>query len=341
MKFPAQYLITALAVSQSSAQLISFCTEENCETCPDSITTAGTDVVDDCVIYDTETVFGGQGFEDPGGEFLYEAFAKYSEPCGGDPGALMIRSPAVLTDGHCGNLVHYSNDAGCAATPIDLKETFMVQFCCGSGPCEVAGVPANRRRSLQHQRAASGATGGLYLSYENGTMIEPLVVGKPQQQQQQQETKKTKKTKRSCKDGYEEGSYSASGDWYLASFNSIAISDAVPASPTERTIHITWEHTFETSTSFSLTVGDPFGVISASVGFEFSDSTSTGVQYDFPVPPNQSGIIYFTPVFKCTRGTIKTCDGETLPEGESCTPYKNGGGQQEGEYTLVGVGRSS
>lgn len=119
------YFVVALAASPFvMSQAITFCKDEDCVDCPSAITTAGEDVKTDCVIYDTQTVFGGQGFEELDGEFLYGAYASYTEPCGGEPGALMIRSPAQLSDLYCGDLARYSTDAGCGSAQVQLQETF-------------------------------------------------------------------------------------------------------------------------------------------------------------------------------------------------------------------------
>lgn len=182
------------------------------------------------------------------------------------------------------------------------------------------------RRSLG-ERVPSGPTGGLYLSYPNGTLIEPLAVGKSK-------TQSDTKVKRDCTNGWENDSYKPNGDWYIATFETQMVTGQVPPDVEDRVITITYDQTVETSTHFDVTIGDPFGVISIGAGFEFSTSTSMGYQVEVSVPANQSGYVGFTPAYKCTRGTITKCGGEVQPEEESCTPFVTNGVVQ-GDHLLV------
>lgn len=198
----------------------------------------------------------------------------------------------------------------------------MVQFCCGADDCTDAGVPF-QRRSLG-QRAGAGASGGLYLTYPNGTVIEPLVTGKP---------KRSAPTMKRC-DGYKDDSYVAAGDWYVRTFNTQKISNTFPAEEEERDVVITYAQSATTSTSFDVTVGDPLGIISASVGFEFSNTQTDSLAYTFTIPADESGYVGFTPAYQCTTGTLTDCNGVVTPEGESCTPWVINGVLQ-GDYLLV------
>ncbi|KAI1273892.1 hypothetical protein F5Y07DRAFT_411098 [Xylaria sp. FL0933] len=310
-----------------NAQVINFCKDDACGDCPSGLTTAGSDVKGDCVIYDTKTVFGGQGFEELDNPYLFEAYAKYYDACGGLPGALMIRSPATLTHEYCGDLVKYSTEPQCGASKVELQETFMVQFCCGSGDCEAAGVPWGRRRSLGN-RTPGGPTEGQYLSFANGTTIEPLVVGRPSASPKNQKRKE-------CQHGWLANSFVPDGDSYLATFETQAISAVLVNDQDEpTTLHKMYDQSVTTTTGFDVSIGDPFGIISVGASFEFSSSNSSGVQYDIVVPAHESGFAGFTPVYKCIKGTIKTCEGEEQPESESCTPHVVSGTVQ-GDIRLV------
>ena len=118
-----QNFITFLStIPLIKAQAVGFCTDDKCATCklsfysvlyitdsisgPSSITTAGTGYPE-CVIYDTETVFAGQGFEVGEGNIHYKVHGNFPDP--GPNCNLMIRSPASLTTNGCGNLIQQTN----------------------------------------------------------------------------------------------------------------------------------------------------------------------------------------------------------------------------------------
>jgi hypothetical protein len=53
---------------------------------------------------------------------------------------IIIMSPvkAQVSGANCGDIVVAATHAGCY--PSLIKDTFMIQFCCGSGDCGLAGV---------------------------------------------------------------------------------------------------------------------------------------------------------------------------------------------------------
>lgn len=76
-----------------------------------------------CVIYETETVFGGQGFKEGTGLIKYLAHGDFQDPCGGQPGSFIVRSPARMTDIGCGDTIFSTTDAQCSVE-LALEETF-------------------------------------------------------------------------------------------------------------------------------------------------------------------------------------------------------------------------
>lgn len=117
-------LFSALVVVNS--QDISFCTEEDCADCPTSLATAGTGYPSS-VIYETETVFGGQGFNEGTGLIKYLAHGDFQDPCGGQPGSFIVRSPARMTDVGCGDTIFSTTDAQ-FSVELALEETFSKLF---------------------------------------------------------------------------------------------------------------------------------------------------------------------------------------------------------------------
>lgn len=113
------------------------------------------------------------------------------------------------------------------------------------------------------------------------------------------------------------------------------ISSTVGPFEEDAEIQATYDQTIEVSTTFELSVGDPLGIITASVGVTFARSETKGLSYTFTVPAGVVGRIGFTPVFVCTTGTLTDCDGNVSDETETCAPFKSSGGAVQGDYTLV------
>jgi hypothetical protein len=137
---------------------------------------------------------------------------------------------------------------------------------------------------------------------------------------------------RGC-DGYQDP-YEANGEAYLTTKDTQIVSASVAATEEERTISITYDQSVSKTTGFSLSVGDPFGIVSASTNIEFTNEERKGFTVDVPVPAGVSGRVGFTPVYRCTKGTLGTCDGGRTVEQESCTPYVQNGVVQ-GDYQIV------
>ncbi|KAI1267908.1 hypothetical protein F5Y18DRAFT_415458 [Xylariaceae sp. FL1019] len=172
----AALLFLTYRIAHASDPFI-FCTDNECDDCPVHLTDLGTGYPD-CVIYSTEDVFGGQddfeGSENGG----YSPFLSVPQP---DPGCeIIIKSPAGLDVEGCGYSIGSYSHAACSHVEIDT--TFMVQFCCGSGDCTAATGSRSLQRSArfndEYLVSRSGGGGSLYLSYPNGTMIQPAQVGK-------------------------------------------------------------------------------------------------------------------------------------------------------------------
>ncbi|KAL4870684.1 hypothetical protein BDV12DRAFT_48417 [Aspergillus spectabilis] len=93
------------------------------------------------------------------------------------------------------------------------------------------------------------------------------------------------------------------------------------------------------SSSFSVSVGDPYGIASASTGITFEESTSTALSYTFQVLEGQSGYVAWTPLVTCVDGTLSGCDGAADESGRLCTPKKDSDGKVIGQYNFVSTSR--
>jgi hypothetical protein len=93
-----------------------------------------------------------------------------------------------------------------------------------------------------------------------------------------------------------------------------------------------------TSTS-GASVGDPFGIISASTEFSFKESASQSTSYEFAPENGTCGSIHWTPFFNCIQGTISggcECGDQS---GEACTAKRvddaNPKSEIDGAYSFV------
>lgn len=261
-----------------------------------------------------------------------------AEHSGDQNGAIFIRSPASLTSNGCGNLIVSQTDTGCLRSGIQLQETFMVQYCCGVTECASLGAPVDSRRAMSiggHASranaiaAASGGGRGLYLTFKNGTVIPPKEVGLPPNAKRLASVQQ----RQEC-NGYQQGSYKPNGDIYFTTFDTQILTATLGPFAEPYSYELEYSQTVEVRTGFSLSVGDPLGIISASVNVEFATSRTEGVKATIQFAPGVTGRIGFTPVYICTKGTLTNCDGSTTPEAESCTAYKLNG-EVQGDYSIV------
>ncbi|KAL5340180.1 hypothetical protein BJX70DRAFT_396954 [Aspergillus crustosus] len=93
------------------------------------------------------------------------------------------------------------------------------------------------------------------------------------------------------------------------------------------------------TTTFSSSAGDPYGVISVEVGFEFEESVETSLTYVFEVLEGQVGYIGWSPTMSCVRGTLTGCGDAGDQTGQACTPKKDSSGEVIGQYDFVTTSR--
>lgn len=106
----------------TAGQAVSWCKEEGCDDCPSSLTSSGPGYPE-CVVYDSKTVFGGQGFKEGTGAVDFLVWGNFADPCGGQPGSYMVRSPASLTTEGCGDLIYHTENAECS-NQLRIEDTF-------------------------------------------------------------------------------------------------------------------------------------------------------------------------------------------------------------------------
>ncbi|KAL8864304.1 MAG: hypothetical protein Q9174_007399, partial [Haloplaca sp. 1 TL-2023] len=123
-------------------------------------------------VYNTEDVLDVGEFEaaEGGGTSVFMDIFEPDKGC-----AVVVRSPASTDEVGCGYIVGSFRNAVC--TSIALKETFIVQHCCGSAECEDAGAGAKMIRGLDYKRDVP--TNDQQVKKKDGTIVQPAQVGEP------------------------------------------------------------------------------------------------------------------------------------------------------------------
>lgn len=133
--------------------------------------------------------------------------------------------------------------------------------------------------------------------------------------------------KRAC-DTYTE----TRGQYTKSAGTSERVSGEICGSTTE--VMITNEKSVSRSTTFGASVGDPFGIVSASIDFTTEESASQSYTYTFSPAEGQCGFVSWTAELLCTEGTITGCEGGDQT-GEVCTARRINDNQLAGVYSFV------
>lgn len=140
-------------------------------------------------------------------------------------------------------------------------------------------------------------------------------------------------------DGYKAGSYIADGDFYLKTLGTQVVTQTIGPFTRDRDYPFTYDQqSVSRFTSFDISLGDPFEIISLSVGVHFEDSETKNVTATTVVPAGQEGAVGFTPYYQCSTGTLESCQGVRTNLSESCRPFLSPSGVMQGEYGLIQFG---
>ncbi|THY95088.1 hypothetical protein D6C92_04571 [Aureobasidium pullulans] len=308
-------IMALIGVVNAQYPPFSLCTAGGCDDCPQTVTSGGTGYPQ-CVVYDSATVFasGNLAAAETGGYTIFFDIAQPNEGC-----TTIVKSPADTQVQACGTTIGTFKNAAC--TSLNIKETFMVQFCCGQGDCAAAGVsaPPGDKRDLVY-RVPSAEAGGLsaaMLMYQNGTIIPPAKAGPMPAS--------------SRLDRRDDCSYTADGQAYTRpADNTQLVTKKSLTGPAD--VEISTSRTQEWSTSISAGV-NILEIVSSSVSFEFSESVTDSTSFTFPIPSGQTGRVGFTANLRCTKGTISCSDGSSY-YGETCSPIKTDG-ELDGTYAVI------
>ncbi|KAF2718949.1 hypothetical protein K431DRAFT_305544 [Polychaeton citri CBS 116435] len=324
---------------------LGLCTGAGCEYCPNKLTTAGKGYPT-CVVYDRDTTLGG--FQDQ-----YKLVADTREvwfdiPLDPNPQCkTIVRSPAGNDQENCGYPVVANRGGVCFKA--EIKPSFMIQFCCGTGDCTAAGVEKRDDNSLVFSSVVlRDAEGDLVVPHSVGqdgidrmpvfledygvdnATITPSKTPSGALVYKIDLPQRTAKAKRDC-DHYE-----PDGDPYTKTgLTSQQVGGYICGKNTR--VDITNENSVSRSTTFGSSVSDPFGIVSASIEFTTEEEASQSYTYSFTPEKAMCGHVAFTPFFTCTGGTITGCDGGDQ-KGEVCTAKRIDKSQIDGAYHFVQTG---
>ncbi|KAK7949440.1 hypothetical protein PG988_016079 [Apiospora saccharicola] len=340
--------VSLTAIGHVLAEDYNMCRDDKCGDCPVSLASLGTGFPD-CIIYNTEDVFGGQDFP-PSDSEEFRAYFDVPQQDVANNCNIIIKSPAARGREACGTVIRTFQDATCGK--MDLDTTFMVQFCCGFCDCSAAGLPEQPACSAKFGTLASGASGsfGALRLKRNGTLITPAYEGPadlPAVEATAAAGTTANPSKRAAADlvARQEKKGACAGDWkpgpnpgdddYIRPADGPSVvKTGVDGGEEGAKIDITtsrsasWSKTMEMSLGFA-------DVLSLGLSFSstFEESITDSVTTSFTVPKGEKGYVIFTAYMRCSVGS-GTCNGKTV-EGEVCTPYKQDNGQLAGEFSLV------
>jgi hypothetical protein len=228
----------------------------------------------------------------------------------------------------------------------------MVQFCCGTGDCTAAGASKRGLAGTSSMSAVlKDADGNMIVPtavwaqgqdimdqflHDHGLNLSTVVqtvsdagvsIFKPVEPLLSLSAAEKPVEKRDCDKFIQDG-----GEYTTVGSQSFRISQDFcgPDAGVTYTESVSVSHT----TSFSSTVGDPFGIVSASVGFETTEETSSEVSYMFQAGEGQCGYVAFTPYYVCVKGSIEGCDAGPQ-SGNVCTPKLKSDGKPDGISAFV------
>ena len=257
----------------------------------------------------------------------YSVYFDIAEPDSGC--STIIKSPADTDVVGCGTTIGAYKHATCSE--LSVKDTFMVQYCCGSGDCTAAGSGSKRSIFGLQDRSTPGLT-GLKFTAPNGSIIQPVQVGDPPSKPSKRAADLHKRsvdlTKRdSCSKWTSDSGMS---DYTRPSDNETIVASGVDGGQGGSSVQITHERSQSWTTSIS--AGLSFEVFSATMDFSMTQEVSTSEAYTFNVPAGESGNVGWTATLTCSTGTIECNDGSH--HGEVCSPTSDDG-EPAGTYRVI------
>ncbi|KAK8124270.1 uncharacterized protein PG998_000029 [Apiospora kogelbergensis] len=338
-------VVAFMVVENVLAEDYSMCRDEGCGDCPVTLASLGTGYPE-CIIYNTDDVFGGQDF--PPSELEdFRAYFDVPQQNTDENCNVIIKSPAERGRTACGVVKYAFHRESCGK--LDLAKTFMVQFCCGFCDCSAAGIPNMPGCSAKFGALGGGGSSGPLRLSRNGTLITPAYEGPADSVDETAATSSTDTTtgqpgparlaaredkKGVCAGDWTPGPEPHDDSYIRPADGPTIVASEVDGGPEGSEIQITRSRTQSWSTTMEMSLGIA-DVLSLGLSFSstFQESITDSTAYSFTVPKGEKGYVIFTAYLRCSVGS-GTCNGEKV-EGEVCTPYRAANGELAGETSLV------
>jgi hypothetical protein len=340
------------------------CHGQGCDNCP--VATSVNAGEPTCLVYNSADVLG-QSFAAKGGNG-YEVWWD-SGPA--DPTCkIIVRTPASTDLPACGYYLTSWSQAGCYYTFI--QQTFMLQFCCGSGDCEAAS-PARSVRDARLQARSGNTTmvslmlGSMESLGESGkrsiegvgeigwrhTPAEesPVALDAETPAPAEAATVSPKiqapaAERRAADDVGGDCVFHPAGGKVTEGYKQYKASDTNTCNTSggcSETASVAVTEGYSTSPTLT---GNFYGVISAAVGYTFTKSMTYTATNTFTQGQGTTGYMSYIPTYNCWHGTFENCaqtvngNVQKLDPSQTyyaCTPALRSNGEGDGTFSFVYV----
>ncbi|KAK6815650.1 hypothetical protein PG987_016654 [Apiospora arundinis] len=305
------------AIDNVLADDYSMCRDEKCGDCPVTLADLGTGYPE-CIIYNTEDVFGGLDFP-PSDIEEFTAYFDVPQQSDSPECHIIVKSPASRGRTACGLVRNTFHRASCGK--LNLDTTFMVQFCCGycdCGAAGVAGVPACKPEESNILTAGGGGSSGALRLKRNGTLITPAYEGPADHVAESTITSRTEnappqhargfltdrqKKKGICSGDWTPGPNPGDEDYTRPADGGTIVRTGVDGGEKGSQVQISTARTQSWTTTIEMSLGIA-DVLSLALSFSntFEKSLTESATITFTVPPGESGYVIFTAYLRCSVG---------------------------------------
>lgn len=325
------------------------CKAEGCDDCPLSFpVTTGHPA---CEVLASADILGTDFVSNNTGGNGYDVWWDSGPPQ--DTCQLVVRTPASTDLPACGYYLTSWSQEGCYYTSV--METFMLQFCCGTGDCDAASPAATieeaRAQALVGKTAYVNIGGGSVGKRDSGKeTIEG--VGEVSWKRSDYAYSKREEISKPVEVTSPKLDRRADGDCIFHPTSDLVTEGGQQVKASDTNVCNT-QGGCAIAASVAITTGETispmltgtfFGAIAAAVGYSFTTSTTYMVTNTYTQTQGTTGYLSYIPTNNCWDGTFENCyamDGDNIfkiDEGmtyHACTPALRSGGQLDGTFSFV------
>lgn len=348
-QFKASAILYALLLAQSVAAqttppsdgFIGACRGQGCGDC--AVVTDSSEGFPNCLIYDSAATLG-QDYATADGKG-YDVWWNSGTP---NPSCkIVVRTPASTDIPQCGYFLTAWDQAGCYFTSI--QRSFMLQYCCGQGDCDAAAPAASIAEA--HTQALQGNTTVVSLKFDNlaarGESGSHNIEGIGEVTWKRSDHATARRSEvpnllprqSDCKFIPTSDRITEGGRQVKATQTQICNSPG----GCSQTITVT---VTEGQSINPMLTGNFFMIISAAVGYTFTESKSFAVGTTYTQEQGTTGYLSFIPTLNCWDGKLERCAqkvGDDISQIDpnqifhACTPALLPNGELDGTFSFVFV----